>query len=216
MGKSSKPAAGLAESYTLLKYAQDVEAIRRELKADRLHLFGHSFGGIVAMQYAVLYAEHVESLIFFGGGPPTWEGIQTCNQNMIVRVQALIQTGVIPPMDQWTGKGTDPILPAYFSDPSFTFSEDSRGGPPQHDQTVSDLTYRNMVDMDLRAALASLQKRVLLMIGKDDPFGLEMAEAVRGALTHSTVDYVVIDQCGHFWHECPQAFYSRVQEFLKK
>jgi pimeloyl-ACP methyl ester carboxylesterase len=72
MGKSYEPTIpDSADSYTLLKYAQDVEAIRVEIGAERIHLFGHSFGGIIAMQYAVLYPEQVESLIFFGGGPPT-------------------------------------------------------------------------------------------------------------------------------------------------
>ena len=53
------------------------------------------------------------------------------------------------------------------------------------------------------------------MIGRDDPFGLQMAEAVRDALIHSTVDYVVIDQCGHFWHECPDPFYQYIGNFIK-
>jgi pimeloyl-ACP methyl ester carboxylesterase len=217
MGKSSKPPApGSPASYTLLKYAEDVEAIRQALHVERIHLFGHSFGGIIAMQYAVLYPEHVASLIFFGGGPPTWQGIQACNQKMLARVQSLIQVGVILPMDQWKAGGIDPILPAYFYDPKFTFPEDALGGPPQFDQSVRDLTYQNVVKLDLRPELASLQKRVLLMIGRDDPFGLQMAEAVRDALVHSTVDYVVIDQCGHFWHECPDAFYPRLRKFLKK
>ena len=217
MGKSSKPpASGSPASYTLLKYAEDVEAIRQALHVERIHLFGHSFGGIIAMQYAVLYPEHVASLIFFGGGPPTWQGIQACNQKMLARVQSLIQAGVILPMDQWKAGGIDPILPAYFYDPKFTFPEDALGGPPQFDQSVSDLTYQNVVKLDLRPELASLQKRVLLMIGRDDPFGLQMAEAVRDALVHSTVDYVVIDHCGHFWHECPDAFYPRLRKFLKK
>jgi len=217
MGKSSKPAVpDSAESYTLFKYAEDVEAIRLELKAERIHLFGHSFGGIIAMQYAVLYPEHVNSMIFFGGGPPTWEGIQTCDRNMFARVQSLIQSGMIPPMDQWTGKGIDPLLPAYFSDPGFTFPEDSLGSAPEFDKDVHDLTYRNLRKLDLRVGLAPLQKRILLIMGHDDPFGLQMAEATRDALPNSAVEFVVIDKCGHFWHECPEAFYPKVRAFLKQ
>ncbi|MBN2045721.1 MAG: alpha/beta hydrolase, partial [Anaerolineales bacterium] len=100
-------------------------------------------------------------------------------------------------------------------DPKFTFPEDARGGPPQFDQSVRDLTFQNLAQLDLRLELAALQQHVLLMIGRDDPFGLEMAEAVRDALTHATVEYVVIDQCGHFWHECPDQFFPRIHNFLK-
>jgi len=216
MGKSSEPMIpDSADSYTLLKYAEDVEAIRQELKADRIHLFGHSFGGIVAMQYAVLYPEHVESMIFFGGGPPTWEDIATSQKNYSQRLQSLIQAGVIPSPEQWTGKGIDPVLPVYFSNQSFTFPADSLGGPPTYNQVVNDLTYRDLRNVDLRDELAKLQKRVLVMMGRDDPFGLQMAEATRDALTKASVEFVVVEHCGHFWHECPDTFYPRVREFLR-
>ena len=215
MGKSSRPTIpDSPESYTLPKYAQDVEAIRLGIGAERIHVFGHSFGGVVAMQYAVLYPEHVESLIFFGGGPPAWEDIEASQKNFSERVQSLILSGSIPPPDQWTGKGIDPLLPAYFSDPTFTFPADSLGGPPEFSQVVSDLTYPNLRKLDLRDELASFQRRVLLMFGRDDPFGLPMAEATRKALTNAPVEFVVIDHCGHFWHECPDAFYPRLRTFI--
>jgi pimeloyl-ACP methyl ester carboxylesterase len=127
----------------------------------------------------------------------------------------LIQAGKIPPPEQWTGKGIDPFLPAYFSDPSSTFPTDSLGGPPESSKVVNDLTYPNLRKLDLRHELASLQSRVLLMFGRDDPFGLQMAEATREALTNAPVEFVVLDHCGHFWHECPDEFYPRVREFLK-
>ena len=215
MGKSSQPSIPNSHlSYTLEKYAQDVEAIRLKIGAERIHLFGHSFGGIVAMQYASLYPERVESLIFFGSGPLTWEGIETSQKHFSERIEALIQTGVIPPPDQWTESGIDPLLPAYFSDPNFTFSEDSLGGPPEFNQVVNELTYTNLRNLDLPAELASLQKRILLMIGQDDPFGLQMAEEIRDGLPNSTIEFVVIEKCGHFWHECPDEFYLRVRKFL--
>jgi pimeloyl-ACP methyl ester carboxylesterase len=215
IGKSSEPTIpDSPESYTLLKYAQDVEAIRLEIEAERIHLFGHSFGGIVAMQHAILYPEQVESLIFFGGGPPTWEDIESSQRNFSARIQTLILTGNIQSPEQWTNEGIDPLLPAYFSDPTFTFPADSLGGPPEYSQVVNDLTYPNLRKLDLRDELASFQSRVLLMFGGDDPFGLQMAEATREALTNAPVEFVVIDHCGHFWHECPDAFYPRVREFL--
>jgi pimeloyl-ACP methyl ester carboxylesterase len=41
-----------------------------------------------------------------------------------------------------------------------------------------------------------------------------MAEETRDALTNTQVEYVVVTKCGHFWHECPDAFYPRVRAFL--
>lgn len=217
IGISSQPAnPNSSQSYTLLKYAQDVEAIRLEVGVERVHLFGHSFGGIVAMQYAILYPEHVESLIFFGGGPPTWEAIRICDQSMVERVSALIQSDVIPPPEEWSDEEIDPLLPAYFSNPAFAFPEDSLGGAPEFNQEVRDLTWLTLEGMDLRAGLAQLKQRVLLMWGKDDPYNIATADVTRDALVNAQVDYVVIDHCGHFWHECPDEFYPRVRKFLEK
>ena len=215
LGRSGQPSGpDSTASYTLRKYAEDLEAIRQAVGAERLHVMGHSFGGIVAMQYAILYPEQVASLIFFGGGPPTWSDIEISQQRFSERVAALMQAGVIPPPSEWGDKGVDPLLPAYFSDPTFSFPEDARGGPPEFSQAVSDLTVPNLVGMDLRAELALLQKPVLLVFGRDDPFGLPMVEATRDALVNAQVEFVVIDRCGHFWHECPDEFYPRVEEFL--
>ena len=215
VGESSQPAdSDLPASYALEKYAADVEAIRQAVGTERLHVMGHSFGGIVAMEYAILYPERVASLIFFGGGPPTWKDIQISQQGFSKRVEALVQAGVIPHPSEWGDEKVDPLLPAYFSDPTFTFPEDAHGGMPEFSQAVSDLTYPNLVGIDLRAELAALQVPVLLMLGRDDPFGLPMAEATRNALANAQVDFVVMDCCGHFWHECPDEFYPRVAHFL--
>jgi pimeloyl-ACP methyl ester carboxylesterase len=215
LGRSTQPTdPDSPASYTLEKYAADVEAIRQAVGAERLHVMGHSFGGIIAMQYAILYPEQVASLIFFGGGPPTWKDMEVAQQRLSERVEPLIERGVIPPPSEWVDGGTDAILPAYFSDPSFTFPKDSLGGPPEFGSEVSNLTAPNLVGMDLRAGLALIEKPVLLMFGRDDPFGLPMADATRDALANAQVDFVVIDGCGHFWHECPDDFYPRIKEFL--
>jgi len=49
--------------------------------------------------------------------------------------------------------------------------------------------------------------------GEDDPFGLALAEATVSALS-GEIDLVVLDACGHYWHECPQEFFSQVLSFL--
>lgn len=215
VGKSTQPAdPDSTASYALRKYAEDLDAIRQAVGAERLHVMGHSFGGIVAMQYAILYPERVASLIFFGGGPPTWSDIEISQKRFSERVEALVKTGVIPPPSKWGVEGTDPLLPAYFSNPRFSFPEDALGGPPEFSQAVSDLTWPNLVGMDLRAELALVRKPVLLAFGRDDPFDLPMAEATRDALVNAQVEFVVIDRCGHFWHERPDEFYPRVEEFL--
>jgi len=67
---------------------------------------------------------------------------------------------------------------------------------------------------DLTNEVAKLYHPVLVLCGKDDPFGVPLSEAIVVALTSAKVEYVVIDKCGHFWHERSDAFLSRVRTFL--
>lgn len=215
LGQSSHPNdPDSPESYSLQKYAADLEAIRNEIGVDRIHLFGHSFGGIVAMQYAVDYPDRVASLIFYGSGPPTWVEIQESQANFSERLTDLIESGAIPPPSEWAENGIDPLLPAYFSDPAFTFPEGGLGGAPEYDQKVNDLTYQNLVGIDLRSSLKAFDQPVLLLFGVDDPFGVEMAESVQGALGNADIEMVLIESCGHFWHECPDEVYAHIRQFI--
>jgi proline iminopeptidase len=51
-----------SERYTLQDYVDDLEAIRCACKLERLALFGHSWGGLVAQLYASRYPGRVERL----------------------------------------------------------------------------------------------------------------------------------------------------------
>ena len=49
--------------YTIPKMAEDVEAIRRALRIEELHLLGFSAGGWTALEYAHRHANHLTSLL---------------------------------------------------------------------------------------------------------------------------------------------------------
>jgi proline iminopeptidase len=60
-GESDRPADPRA--YQIEDYVSDLEELRRHLGLERMHLLGHSHGGVVAMAYAARYPERVERLI---------------------------------------------------------------------------------------------------------------------------------------------------------
>jgi len=70
-GKSGSPKDG---KLSMDLFARAVEAVRAELKADRVVLVGHSMGTPVIVQYARLYPGHTAALVFVDGvvtlGPP--------------------------------------------------------------------------------------------------------------------------------------------------
>jgi len=52
--------------YTIPNLAEDVEAIRRALKIEELHLLGYEAGGFVALEYAHRYPHSLTSLLLCG------------------------------------------------------------------------------------------------------------------------------------------------------
>ena len=60
VGRATKK---IAEKYSPAVTVEDIETLRRHLKAPKLILVGHSYGGIPAVQYSLTYPERVEKLI---------------------------------------------------------------------------------------------------------------------------------------------------------
>jgi proline iminopeptidase len=217
VGRSASPPA-VPASYTLDRYAEDLDAVRKAVGAERVDLFGHSWGGIVAMHYAALYPERVRSLALMGSGPPTREQTLQCQDALVQRIIALAQQGVIVENPQpGSPEAERGYLPAYFSDPGFWFAADDPGRAPLIDERtalVSDLTWAANASYDLSADLAGLSQPVLNLWGDDDPCRAISSAAILDALPKAEVETVALSQCGHFWHECPEQFFAAMQAFL--
>jgi proline iminopeptidase len=63
-GHSERPAS---RDYALTTLVEDIEALRRSLGVPKLALIGHSFGGLLALEYAAKYPDNVSYLVFVSG-----------------------------------------------------------------------------------------------------------------------------------------------------
>jgi proline iminopeptidase len=63
-GHSERPASG---DYALSTLVEDIEALRRTLGVPTIALIGHSFGGLLALEYGAKYPDHVSHLVFVSG-----------------------------------------------------------------------------------------------------------------------------------------------------
>jgi proline-specific peptidase len=209
-GRSGTPSGG----YALLDHVGDIEAIRRSLGVDQILLFGHSWGGVIALRYATVHPERVRAIVLMGSGPPAASVVFIAQSLLVQKVLSLQEQGLIP--RQLPSDGQDfvhAILPAYFSDPVFR--------PPQElqemwfNQAVADSTIAALgQDWDFSEELGKLEHPVLMFWGEDDPFGEPMADATRNALSSAKVRFVLLEDCGHYWHECETEFYPIVRAFL--
>jgi proline-specific peptidase len=65
--------AGTEGKLTMRQMVDDLEALRVALGRDRLVLFGHSFGSLLAMAYYRAHPAHVERLVLAGSMPPVMD-----------------------------------------------------------------------------------------------------------------------------------------------
>jgi proline iminopeptidase len=62
-------ARGPQSTYTLENNIEDVESLRQYLGLEQIILLGHSYGGMVALSFAIKYPQHVASLLLLTTSP---------------------------------------------------------------------------------------------------------------------------------------------------
>ena len=92
---------------SLEKYVEDLEALRIELKVDKLILIGQSWGGMLSMEYCSRYPGKVEKLVLVGSGSPSMNFANYFSDNINSRLH---------PEDLVEKPGLKRIWPGYFFD----------------------------------------------------------------------------------------------------
>ena len=208
-GQSLGPTVG----YSMQEHVADLEAVVEWTGRERVILLGHSWGGVLALRYASLHPEQVAALILVGSGPPSSAAVAAGQANLVERMAALREQGILPAeLPECEKEQARAILPAYFSDPTWEL-------PAVLDQLAyTPHVYRRTMEetgeWDFAAELQGLDRPVLFLWGADDPFGWEMAQATLDALPAAEVETVVLEACGHYWQECSEPFYAAVRDFL--
>src|SRR5258706_1718266 len=59
-------------SMTIKNLIDDIDQLRQKLGLDQVHLLGHSWGGMLAAQYAIEYPLKVKSLVLCDAMPPSF------------------------------------------------------------------------------------------------------------------------------------------------
>jgi len=62
-GRGKSDLAKNVEEYSLNRDVEDIEGLRKALGYEKINILGHSYGGMVAQQYAIKYPQYVKHLI---------------------------------------------------------------------------------------------------------------------------------------------------------
>jgi proline iminopeptidase len=211
-----------ATTISLQQLVADLEALRLELKLEKLTIVGHSWGGILSMMYASAHPDRVAALALIDSGGPTLAGVPKFASNLMSRFTAEDNAKIA----EWSAPEkmganrkkaileiTKAKTGAYFHDRSKAhLLTDAMTEESFHDGVFYAVTGQLMAGLDLRAGLEKLKAPVLVIHGKRDP--LETAQEVHEAIAGSRLE--IIDEAGHFpWLEKPEEVYRLLGEFLE-
>jgi proline iminopeptidase len=206
----------------LKKLVADLDALRRELKQEKLTIVGHSFGGILSMMYACEHPERIRALALIDSGGPTLAGVAKFNANLDARFTADDKVAI----KEWSDKErlksdhkraileiTKAKTAAYFADRT----KAQLLTDPMTEDSFNDSVFwgivMQMMALDLREGLQNVKAPVLVIHGKQDP--LESADEVHATFPGSQL--VVIENAGHFpWLEQPSQVYTPLRSFLAR
>lgn len=201
-----------SDSYGPEAHVADVDALRAHFDADSVWLIGHSWGGYIAMRYALDHPERVLRLTLIGSVPPSHEALEAGLDRLYTRVEALQAAGkIVDPLPKDPTENMRARLPAYFSDPDFPLPKEvlaaKAGGASK------EIWAQCLEDYDFTRELGSFKGHVDILMGADDPFELSWADALAHAFTEADVHRRDFPACGHLpWVECPSAFFRALNE----
>lgn len=209
---------------TMAQFVEDLEDLRRELGLGRLNVLGHSFGGLLAMHYAVAHPTQVERLLLIDTSPASWElnfphfrrtiaARQTANdRRRLAALQAAASSGKDP-------KDTERYLTIFFrtffhnaelSD-SLALNVDAQW--IANNRVTGDRIWGDLGRYDFHDRLQHIVAPTLILHGTASVIAVDGARAIANRIPNSQL--IVLKDVGHFpYIEAPQAFAAAVKAFV--
>ena len=207
--------------------AADVDALRELLGAEKVVAMGHSFGGVLSIEYALRYPGSVAGLVLIDAVVAEVDEAQLDRQQHLERrlgepwfadateaLGGLMSGQVAPTSDEEFAALVDRILPPYFINQSTLerFRHDVRDAVWSHDAFRASA---NLALEDLRPRLGDVDAPAVVVVGSDDFIcGPLQARWLHESLPSSIL--VEIAGVGHFpWLEAPAEFFTRTKGALE-
>jgi len=212
-GRSGRPPI---ETLTHEQFCEDADALRHHLGFNRMAVIGHSYGGFIALEYAVRHPERVSRLILIDTAPAYNYGAEI-RENLKRRhptdeMPAALRRPA-PSSDSELERLFSKILPLYFHNYNAELAH------RLFEQTIwsasaAACNERLLRGYDVRSQLSKITARTLIMVGKHDFIcPLSQARLLHEGIPNS--ELIVFQESAHFpYVEEPDAFFAGVRNWL--
>ncbi len=214
-----------ADTINIETFVQDLDAIRQTLHFQKISILGHSWGGFLAMQYALTYPESVEKLILSNSMPAASEEYALFMQEYTRRTAPYQKELEAIQHTKEFAEGNSEIMEKMYRMLLRTYCYNPEKVqllnlyiPPSaslRGAQVYEYFRRSIFikSFNLYGALQRLKIPTLIIHGDTDPIPLIAAQKIHENIKDSK--YVVLTDCGHFpYVEQPDAWFNHTQIFL--
>jgi pimeloyl-ACP methyl ester carboxylesterase len=205
-GKSEKPLM----KYPVALHAEDLRALLQELKIPNAHIAGISFGGEVALIFALKYPEMVKSLI-----------VSCAVSHVDPALKAIVERWLVAARLRSGKYLFQTIYPDIFSDEFIEKNWDFISGTAPIYDTAVDIDafielLKGFMQLNITSELYRIKKPTLIIAAEND----KIKPPKYSKIIHNEIPgsrFVVIKNSGHtvIW-ERPEEFNSIVLKFIKE
>ena len=218
------------EEVSLASELADLDAVRQAFHLDRVVLLGHSWGTVLALEYAVLHPERVSRMILMNPAPASTAQYRQIRKERLEALGSDLERMKAIAATEAFRRGDPDAVAAYYRihfkralarpadlervmtsfRASFT-SERILAGRAIEDRLMKETWSAD--GYDLLPRLRKVTVPTLVITGDHDFFPVSMAAEISRALPSSHL--VTLEGCGHFTYlECPAETRRAIDEFL--
>ena len=223
--RSTGKSKGILDTLKLTadQFVEDLEGFRQSMGLKKIHLMGHSYGGLLAMIYATKYPDHLYSLTLINSGAADISFWHTQSKTADERLSSKDKEAVKKMMAagyQDTNAERIELFnilwkPYFFDQNKIKLMNNAVGDNTFLVQKhVSNSTKGYLLYENLYQNLTLLSIPTLIIHGDYDPVPLEAAQKNHHAIRGS--ELVVLNNSGHFpFIEQKQVFIKTLMDFLQ-
>ena len=212
---------------TINNLVKDLKDLIGELGVEKINLVGQSFGGLIALNYAIKHQNNLKSLIILESAPASSEYEDEFENTIMERLNKKEKEKQLrlKNSEKFKNLHTEThieyylsLFKAYFYDKSYhkelNFNYFTKKMLKKN--AISDPMFDKYIkDYDIYDKLKKITCPTLIIHGKYDPIPYQSIVRVHKCIAES--ELILFERCGHFAHiEKKEKYFNAIEKFLLK
>ncbi len=208
----------------LTQFIIDIESLRKHYGHQKIALLGHSWGGLIAMNYALTYPDQLSHLILMNSNTANSELNNQANTKLANRFSADDLEARTRVMRSEAFINQNPKAYEELMEIGFSYQFSDRNKITQLKLSLPDdfgkksellaNLYQDIADYDFTDRLSVIRAPTLLLYGLDDPLTPYALNSIGKMIPNATIK--IIEDAGHFpFIEKNRETIEAINEFLK-